>query len=115
MKVWEALFDILSHEVGEMAGRPKGAHSSHRSRIRAPIYELARAPLLVADSSRPPAVASGGRETGPLSLHKPWIEAEREESGRGPFKFASHVLLSRAVTGIMGLPSTATQKSPDSS
>ena len=77
VKTREALSDILPHEVGEMAGRPEGgAASSHHSRIRAPRYELAEGPLLVAGSSRPPAVASGGQEMGPLSLHKPWIEAE---------------------------------------
>ncbi len=37
------------------------------------------APLLVAGSSRPPAVASGGQEKGPLSHDKPWIQAEGEE------------------------------------
>ena len=78
VKVREALSDILPHEVGEMAGRPEGAASSHHSRIRAPRCELAKAPLLVAGSSRSPAVASGEQEMDPLSLHKPWVEAQGE-------------------------------------
>ncbi len=79
VKVPASLSDILPHEVGEMAARPEGAASSHHSRIRAPLCELAESPLLVADSSRPPVVPSGGQEMDPLSLHKPWIEDEGRE------------------------------------
>lgn len=44
--------------------------------------EPSDAPLLVASSSAPPADASGGQEKGPLSPHKPWIQAEVEEENR---------------------------------
>ncbi len=55
-----------------MAGRPEGAHRPHQYRMEVP-------PLLVASSSRPPAVPSGGQERATLvTAHKPWIEAQGE-------------------------------------
>ena len=39
-------------------------------------------PPVVASSSRHPADASGGQKMGPLSPHKPKIEAEGEEEDR---------------------------------
>ena len=84
VNVWEALFDILPHEVGEMAGRPEGATPSHHSRIRAALCELARAPCSSQAPRVPPAVPSGGQEDPPRSLYKPLIEAEGREGTRAP-------------------------------
>jgi hypothetical protein len=62
VKVREALSDILPREVGEMAGRPEGAASSHHSRIRAPRYELARAPCSSRAPRVPPPLRRGDRK-----------------------------------------------------
>ncbi len=76
MKVRTGLPDTLRHAVGETAGEPEGAPWHHRSRIQMLLCELAGAPLLVASSSRPPAVPSGGQEQ--------WDLSHVENRGFGP-------------------------------
>ena len=79
VKVRAGLLCILHHAVGEMPGRAEGVHARggvlahHNLGYKRTLLEST--PLLVASSSRSSAVASGGQESGALSLHKPWIEA----------------------------------------
>jgi hypothetical protein len=92
--------DILSHEVGEMPGRARGAP-------RCRFLAARNASLLVASSSLPPPFRRGDMLRDARSLRIPWIEAEgREEEamtdpagqGTGPYVGAYSLIVLVQVT-----------------
>ena len=83
VKTREALSDILPHEVGEMAGRPEGAASSHHSRIRAPRCELAKAPCSSRAPRVPPPLRRGDRKWVPCRFANRGLRLSGRSRGEG--------------------------------